>query len=109
MSIILVISLVIILLLLAWALFGSRGTPADISEKIPEKKVTPKMMNRKEFSEGGLPTGQSKESSPKKRYRNYPAENLFPKARIHLVLYNSHSLQMKLFRIIQGSNYTKEH
>jgi len=41
MSIILVISLVIILLLLAWALFGSRGTPADISEKIPEKKVTP--------------------------------------------------------------------
>jgi len=37
MSIILVISLVIILLLLAWALFGSRGAPAEL----PGKKAAP--------------------------------------------------------------------
>lgn len=74
MSIILVISLVIILLLLAWALFGSRGAPAEIPEKKapaendePERVLRRRASDRaieKEFPEEKMPEATGREPLP---------------------------------------------
>ncbi|HOP28303.1 MAG TPA: hypothetical protein PKZ64_01950 [Spirochaetota bacterium] len=77
MSIILVIALVIILLLLAWALFGSRGTPADIPEKksaadndSPERVLRRRASDRaieREFPEEKAPELTGSEPVPESR------------------------------------------
>ena len=55
MSIILVIALVIILLLLAWALFGSRGAPAEIPEKkAPAENDEPERVLRRRASDRAI-------------------------------------------------------
>jgi hypothetical protein len=85
MSIILVIALVIILLLLAWALFGSRGAPAEIPEKkAPAENDEPERVLRRRASDRAIEREFPEEKIPEQPGREPLPESQEPSGALQL-------------------------